>query len=174
MFNFDKQFFHKNQTRLLRVANSVWLRWLLGLNRLPKEFKGLKIDKITPNSIHHKIGKVIKIKGKWRYREEFKAEFFTRPRFAEALAYNLSPFCYFQELRSKRMVWRFSPAGLAYVLLFGLLGKFAGLPLAFMGTTSTFYPAAGANSPIDGQIAYHNSTNVGWDTAHDSPDIGLS
>ena len=150
MFNFDKQFFEKNQKRLLKIANSKWLRWILGLNRLPKRIKELKIDKITPNSVH----------------SQNTGYFFTRPRFAEALAYNLSPFCYFQELRSPKFSWRFSPAGLAYVLLFGLLGKFAGLPLAFMATTTNYYPVVGDAAPGRWDLG-----NV-WATEHDAATAG--
>lgn len=161
MFNFNLQFFEKHQALLLKIANSKWLRWLLGLNRLPKELKKLKIDKITPNSIHHIVESKLTKKGKFK-KQKITAEFFTRPRFAEALVFNLSPFCYFQELRSKKMVWRFSPAGLAYILLFGLLGKFAGLPLAFMGTTETYY----AHTTGSGRVGY--SDNSSWSTTRDA------
>ena len=154
MFNFDNKFFERNQKRLLFIANNKWLKFLLGLNRLPKEIKGLKIDKITPNSIHHNLESTLTKKGRYK-KQKVKAYFFTRPRFAEALAYNLSPFCYFQELRSRKFSWRFSPAGLAYILLFGLLGKFAGLPIAFMGTTTNYVCAAG-----DGYI--RNYTSGTW------------
>ena len=161
MFNFDSKFFEKHQAKLLFIANKWYLRWLLGLNRLPKEIKGKRIDKITPNSIHHIIETKLTKKGKFK-KEKITAEFFTRPRFAEALAYNLSPFCYFQELRSKRMVWRFSPAGLAYILLFGLAGKIAGLPLAFMGTTTSYYAGQG-----DGTV-YNGGNTTSWANCHDT------
>lgn len=118
------------------------MRWLLGLNRLPKEIKG-KVEKITPNSIH----------------SQGVGHFFARPRFAEALAYNLSPFCYFQELRGPKFNWRFSPAGLTYLLLFGLLGKFAGLPIAFMGTTTSFY------TETDGYIFSYTAAGGTWSQA---------
>ena len=143
MFNFDIHFFERRQKHLLFIANRWYLRWLLGCNRLPKHLK-VKYDKITPNSIHH----------------NGTAEFFTRPRFAEALAYNLSPFCYFQELRSQKFSWRFSPAGLAYILLFGLLGKFAGLPLAVMGTVTDYFPSN------DGEVGDNSSGT--WATVHDA------
>jgi hypothetical protein len=142
MFNFNQQFFEKHQNTLLFISNKRYLRWLLGLHRLPKELEGKRIDKITPNSIHHNLESKLTKKGRYK-KQKYTAEFFARPRFAEALAYNLSPFCYFQELRSQRFRWRFSPVGLAYILLFGLLGKFAGLPLAFMGTTTSYYDDAG-------------------------------
>jgi hypothetical protein len=204
MFNFDSKFFEKHQEKLLYIANNKWFRFLLGLNRLPKEIKGLKIDKITPNSIHHRNKKTLEKNARYKLlrmtieydyldkkrgsisnndknrqlkliqleretravgqyftQKEYTAEFFTRPRFAEALAYNLSPFCYFQELRSQKFSWRFSPAGLAYILLFGLLGKFAGLPLAFMGTTTSYPTATG-----DGFT--RTSSKASWADAHDA------
>ncbi|MDQ5987387.1 MAG: hypothetical protein CSYNP_03127 [Syntrophus sp. SKADARSKE-3] len=191
MFKFDKQFFEKHQQILLYIANRWYLRWLLGLNRLPKELKNIKIDKITPNSIHseqlktldkfpeykqyrfdkemsyiekkvksikgndkHRILKLIQLKREFEGVKEyfqgkyFNGYFFCTPRFAEALAYNLSPLCYFQDLKIGRMVWRFSPVGLVYLLFFGLFGKLAGLPLAFIGTTETFYPGANSNNSI--------------------------
>jgi len=155
MFHFDKQFFEKYQRQLLFIANKWYLGWLLGLNRLPKDLKLKRIDKITPNSIHHIIKTKFTKSGKFS-KQKIIAEFFVRPRFAEALAYNLSPFCYFQELRSRKFCWRFSSVGLAYILLFGLLGKFAGVPFAFMATT-TNYPAGA------GQAVIRNSGSV-WET----------
>ena len=40
MFNFNQQFFEEHQSKLLFIANKGYLRFLLGLNRLPKELKG--------------------------------------------------------------------------------------------------------------------------------------
>ena len=39
-------------------------------------------------------------------------------------------------------------------------------------TTSTFYPAAGANSPVDGAIRYNNYSNATWATIRGSTDYG--
>ncbi len=142
MFNFDLKFFERNQKRLLKIVNSKWFRFLVGANRLPKEIKGLKIDKITPNSVHHNLEAKLTKKGKFK-KQKVQAFFFTRPRFAEALAYNLSPFCYFQELKSQKFSWRFSPVGFAYLVLFGFLGKFAGLPFALIGTINSYYSTGG-------------------------------
>lgn len=41
-------------------------------------------------------------------------------------------------------------------------------------TTSTFYPAAGANSPVDGYIRGQNSSDLGWNAVHDLTDNGPS
>ncbi len=161
MFKFNQQFFERNQTKLLKIANSFWLRWLLGLNRLPKEIKGLKIDRITPNSVHHNLE--IKLTKNGRYKKQkVQAYFFSSPRFAEALAFNLSPIAYFQ--MPKRPVWRFSPIGLAYQLFLGFFGyKFFGLPILWFGTVTNYLASIGA-----GFVAVHSSNN--WDTSHDATD----
>ena len=161
---FDKQFFAKHQLKLLWIVNHRWLRWILGLNRLPENVKETgftgKIDKIAPASIHWKTGKLIKKK---TYRkgfrpqevlvEEWKMLAFTRPRFAEALAYNLSPFCYFADFRRGKMVWRFSPVGVLGLLATIFLPKYFG-GIALFGTTTTNYysnPGTGATT-VDGVI----------------------
>jgi hypothetical protein len=138
MFDFNSKLFNKNQKILLFIANRWYLNWLLGLNRLPKNLKGIRIDRITPNSIHHIVG------------NEIIGEFFTRPRFAEALAYNLSPFVYLSNFRKNKMVWRFSPFGIIGCLLLLLLPK-ESFGFSFIGTTTSYYAGAG-----DGW------TSVGW------------
>lgn len=135
------------------------MRWLLGLNRLPKQIKELRIDKITPNSIHHIIESKFTKKGKFK-KDKITAEFYTRPRFAEALAFNLSPFCYFQELRSQKFSWRFSPAGLAYILLFGLVGKLAGLPLSSIGSITSYYAQSNTVGWIKESTTWSGSRNA--------------
>ena len=124
MFNFDKQFFEKNQKVLLFIANKKYLRWILGIGKVFKEIKisDFRIDKITPSSLHGKIGTVIKGKGKYKYREEWKAYIYSVPLFAENLAYNLSPFSYLQIPR--KPVWRFSPIGLLGLFIFGIFASF--------------------------------------------------
>ena len=140
MFDFNKKFFEKYQSKILFVSNKWYLRWLLGLHRLPKKIKHLKINKITPNSIYSNIGKPFSKRGK--YKQKITGYFFNRPRFAEALAYNLSPFCYFANFRARKMVWRFSPIGLVGMFIFGLLlRKGLGLPFAIIGTTTDYAPS---------------------------------
>ena len=151
MFNFDAQFFEKHQSKLLLIANRKYLRWILGLNRLPKELTNKKIDKITTSSIHWSTGKMFTKKGKPRY--EYQGAFFTRPRFAEALAYNLSPFVYLMNNRQTKLEWRFSPVG-----VLGLLALFFSKGgLAFIGTTTSYYAVSG-----DGTVYNGNAT---WATA---------
>lgn len=130
---FDKNFFEKHQTLLLKITNSPWLSWLLGLNRLPEGLRGKKICKISPNSIHWSKGR--NKKGV----PTFQAAFFTAPRFAEALAFNLSPFVYFNSLRVPK--FQFSPVGVFGMIVAALVPKIGFL--GFIGTTTTFYAGSG-------------------------------
>ena len=134
---FNNSFFLKHQKRLLQIANSRFSRWILGLNRLPEELKDWKIDKITPSSIHRTI-----VNGK-TFKVEHQASFFSRNRFGEALAYNLSPFCYFQARDLKSWKWKFSPVGAfgALTLLWlSLRHDVSFLGFGLIGTTSTYSP----------------------------------
>ena len=156
---FDSTFFEKNQKRLLRIANSRFSRWILGLNRLPEELKDWKIDKITPNSIHRRI-----VNGN-TFKVEYEAAFFTRNRFGEALAFNLAPLAYLQTNNLRSWKWRFSPVGaLGMIALFFIAKEGKGLfALPFFGTTSTIYPTGN-----DRTIYKENSTS--WSTTHDATD----
>lgn len=156
MFNFDKQFFEKHQSGLLFIANKWYLRWLLGLNRLPKELEGKRIDKITPNSVHHVLETRLTKRGKFK-NQKIKAAFFVGPRFAEALAYNLTPFVYLNNIRQAKMVWRFSPVGLVGALLLLLIPKASFF--GFFGTVETYYDGTG-----DGNVRYDTSSTT-WATA---------
>jgi hypothetical protein len=111
---------------------------VLGLNRLPKALKDWKIEKITPSSIHRRI-----VNGK-TFKVEYQAACFTRPRFGEALAFNLSPFVYFQGMKR----WQFSPVGaVGMASLWFFFRKGSEIPLfaiPFFGTVSDpLYPSAG-------------------------------
>jgi len=139
MLNFNKQFFEERQKLLLLIANKWYLRWLLGLNRLPKELKKKRLNKITPHSIQWDTGKSFTKRGKLRI--ERQGAFFTRPRFAEALAYNLTPFVYLQQTMKRRMVWRFSPIGLVSSLALLIIPKISFI--GFMGTVTDYYAGAG-------------------------------
>lgn len=154
MFNFDANFFRKNQDTLLFVANNRWLRFLLGINKLPKEIKNKKIDRITPNSVHHIVKTKLSKKGKFK-RDKITAEFYTRPMFAEALAFNLSPFCYFQSFNSPKMVWRFSPVGIFGCLLIAIFPWVIG-GFCFFGTTTSY-----GVSGTDGNVGNGNGS---WST----------
>jgi hypothetical protein len=158
MFKFDAQFFKEHQKGLLFIANRWYLRWLLGLNRLPKTIKGIVWNKITPSSLTAVIGLEYSKKGKLKNIKQ-QSYIFTRPRFAEALVYNLSPFCYFQNFRLNKMVWRFSPVGLIGCLLVALYPKSIG-GFCFFGTTDNIYAPAG-----DGSIRKSDST---WKGARDA------
>lgn len=153
--DFNEDFFEENQSTILFVANKWYLKWLIGLNSLPKQLKGKRIDKITPNSIHTVTG----IKND---KYKVKGTFFTRPRFAEALAFNLSPFAYLMNNAQTKFQWRFSPVGAMAMLLLTLITKGAGIGFAFFGTTTSYYAGAG-----DGVCEIYFSGS-GWDTTHDA------
>jgi len=162
MFDFNKNYFEKNQKTLLWIANHWISRWLLGLNRLPKQLKGKIISQVNPTSICWATGKHKKINGKVKVKE-YKMAAFTSPRFSEALAYNLSPFAYLKGFDLKQYKWQFSPVGLAYVIMFGVFcKKFFGLPLPFFGTVGGPY----YSRPGDGQVTASGTTS--WDTYHNA------
>ena len=154
---FNASFFERNQKRLLQIANSRFLRWVLGLNRLPKTLKDWKIEKITPDAIHRRIvnGKTFKI--------EWQAAIFTRNRFAEALSFNLSPFAFLQI--GKMRAFRFSPVGAIGVLtIWFLVRKGFDLPwytFPLLGTVDTIYP-----NGSDTTVYYTGSAS--WATTHDA------
>lgn len=160
MINFDATFFEKYQKILLWVANHRISRWILGLNRiapgLKQRTKHLRIAKIDPASVHWYIGR----KGK---KHQYVIASYTRPRFAEALAYNLSPFAFLM-YQPKRMSWRFSPVGAMGMIMLAVLTK--GSAIAFMGTTTSYYASSG-----DGDAKYEHAsglTQAGWDAIHDA------
>lgn len=142
----NKSTFKKHQKLLLWLANNRFLNWLVGTNRLPSNLSIDKIVEITPNSI-------TRIDGGYR-----KTAIFTRPRFAEALAFNISPIPVIN-LNGKAK-YRFSPVGLAFGALIGYFGGF-GL------VADTVYTSAG-----DGYVRKNDSTN--WDTTHDATEGTLA
>jgi len=148
--DFNSEFFEENQKTLLFIANKWYLSWLLGLNRLPKDFKkqkgNNKFTKIDTAGISWFTGKIIK-KGK-KIEYECAGAYFTRPRFAEALAFNLSPFAYLKDSRQKNWQWRFSPVGAMSMLLMA----FSGVPI-FFGTTTSYSVGSG-----DGRIYKFDGT----------------
>lgn len=146
MLKIDNYFFKKYQSKLLFVANNIFLRWFLGLNRLPKEIRYQYIEKITPSSVHTIKGYDI------NNNPLYEAHCFTNPRFAEALAYNVTPFVYLMNLRSYKYEWRFSPVGFVTSLLLLIALPKSGM-FAFMGTVTDYYAGAG-----DGYVNYNNAT----------------
>ncbi len=152
MFNFNEQFFSKYQSKLLFIANKWYLRWILGLHRLPKNLKGKTYSKITTNSIHWEIKKT-------KRKVYCRGVFFSRPCFAESLSYNLSPIAYFQI--PKNPVWRFSPVGVLGCLTLILFPKLFG-GFFFFGTVTDY--DSGAGDGYIGQASYVST----WDTAHNA------
>ena len=150
MLDFNKQFFNKHQSKILFCANKWYLRWLLGLNRLPKDLKKKKIEKVCVASIH------------WKEGDKMKAACFTRPRFAEALAFNLSPLAYLKDYRMQKFQWRFSPVGVFGCLVLGAFGGGA-----VIGTTTNYYAGAG-DGRVEKEIGSSQPSQANWDTVHNS------
>lgn len=150
---FDSAFFEKHQKRLLQIANSRLLRWILGLDRMPKDVRKWKITKISPNSIHRSIG-----------GSKYEARFFTRPYFAESLAFNVSPLAFFEFSK----VRRFSPVGaLGMLTIWFFLRRgsdipWYALPMFGFATTTTFYP--------NGDLTIYKENSTSWSATHDATD----
>lgn len=147
MTDINGRFFEKHQRAILFMANHAITGWLLGIHRLPKNFKrrGICFAKITPGSVHYATGNMFIRDGVEQI--EYKTLAFTRPRFAEALAYNLSPFAYLRT-RSTGYTWHISPVGALAMLLMALTTKLSGLPVIFFGTTTDYYAGAGDGSVL--------------------------
>ena len=109
MQDFNKNYFERNQKTLLYIANHWWSRWILGLHRIDKKLKGHKIIKINTSSFFYEAK-----------NKQTTGIFYTRPRFAEALAYNLSPLAYLQNANQTGFRFRFSPVGTLAMLLLGV------------------------------------------------------
>jgi hypothetical protein len=144
-----KDRFDKWQKILLWLANHWFLKWILGLNRLPEPIKKevKRIDLITSSSIHWRTGKKFwkTIKRKKVLVEEWKMAAFTRQRFAEALQVSLFPIFIL---------------GHIWDLLFG--DRFELAP-SFGFSTSIYYAGGG-----DGFVGRDNVAT--WANAHDTPD----
>lgn len=143
---FDQRFFRKHQRIILAVASTPGLGWVFGLNRLPQRAKhaiqDFGIYKITDSAIH------------WRKPDgSYEAACFTRPRFAEALAYSLSPLAHMAPQPGSRHLV-FSPMG-ALGLLLAICQP--ALSMLAMGTTDTIYTGSG-----DGRIEASGT----WATIH--------
>lgn len=164
---YDAAFFDKHQATLLKVANSRWTRWFLGLNRLARQLKTRKIVKITPSQLIFEATADEIAKCNCHERRDFKFRrktfqtmiAFTRPRFAEALAFNLSPFAYFQDFHARRMVWRISPIGALGMIVAALIPKIGFL--GFIGTT-TDYPCGSGDGCVlkTGEVTWDARRNA--------------
>lgn len=119
----------------------------MGMDRLPEPLKGKEFCKISGNAVH------------WQMRDgSFQAAFFGRPRFAEALGYNLSPFTYLTKAAQYR-VWRFSPMGALGAFLIALFPK----SIMLAATTTDFYSAAN-----DSTYTYYSKNGGTWANCVDS------
>lgn len=156
---FDKSFFEKHQSTLLKLARSKWTRWFLGLHRTPKEIADVvnDIQKITPNSIHS--SKLFLEDG--RLVRRWQAVCYSHPRFAEALTYNLHPFVNFYSRDKRTLIWRLSPVGALLLLVTPFIPKLGFL--GFIGTTTDFSAGSG-----DGIVYYTGAANNLWATFRDA------
>lgn len=156
---FDKNFFEKHQSTLLRLARSKWTRWLFGLNRMSDTAKDVvdDIQKITPASIH--TSKLVLKNG--QMIREWTSINFTRPRFQEALVYNLHPFVSFFGRDRKTIIWRLSPVGALALLIAPFIPKLGFL--GFIGTVTDF--AAGSG---DGIVGFWGTADNSWATWRDA------
>ena len=148
--------FDKRQKILLEIANRKATNWILGLNRLPKNYKDIgfsgKIDKITPSSIQWKTGRMLKQSVKPKggcFRKvlvpEWSGMFFTRPRFGEALVKKFYPVFLGIHFWDTLFANNFKPA---WNLGFDEI---------------TLYPSPGNVSPCDG-IVVRNNVNETFST----------
>lgn len=158
---FDKSFFEKHQKILLKLARSKWTRWLLGLHRTADGIKDIvdDIQKITPSSIH--TSKLVLKDG--QLIRQWTSANFTRPRFAEALTYNLYPVVSFLARDKKTLVWRVSPVGAIALLIVPFIPKLGFI--GFVGTTTDFSAGSG-----DGIVYYAGAANNLWATFRDATD----
>jgi len=148
----NKEFFEKHQKLLLFIANCWFLKWIIGTNRLPKDIKGKRINRILPASVHYKTGNLIEKKvSRKGFRpkkilvEEWKMCAFTRPRFAESLSHRLYYFWKLCHLFDIQIANKLNPAW----------------NLGF--DSASYFSGAG-----DGCVYYNTSKS--WATTHDTAD----
>jgi hypothetical protein len=136
---FGKNWFKRNQRKLLWLLNTpiirIWFRWVMRIDC--KE----TINEITPSS--YTFG------GKYIDSEtiELKTDFRSHDKYSKRLYFAFKPFWYLVHFWDVTFANRISQQ------------------LNFGFDTLTVYPAAGANSPVDGMIYYENAS---YTTCHDA------
>ena len=125
----DKKFFKQYKRQLTWFANTKLGKLFFGFKKMGHTLDGYKIVEIHPNSITQDIGN-----GKLR------TQFFSRPEY------------------SYRVNRLFEWLPLNAIKRIELDGQWLLQPKLGL-TTSTFYPAVGANSPVDGRL---NETGTSW------------
>ena len=127
----------------------------MGLNRLPKNLEGKKWKEIGVNYL---IEEHSNVRNKKTKKEGY---FFSRPRFAEALAFNLSPVAYLMNIKINDWQWRFSPVGAVGALACFFFPKALG-GVAFIGTVTDY------STLLGGVVAIDSPGDANWDTVHDA------
>lgn len=127
---FDKQWFLKCQKNLLWVLNTpivrLWFRWVLRVNGGHSNVGRRKIIGILPNAIFWKGQK----------KNQIVAEFRTHNKFSKRLYYVFKPLWYLFHTWDTFFANNWKPQW----------------NLGF-DTTGDLFPAAGANSPVDGEVS---------------------
>jgi hypothetical protein len=121
---FDKLWFQKYQKLLLYFANTFIGRYILRIQGKRSLVGKNKIVGITPNAIYWKKGKT------------YVAEFRTHNKFSKRLYYAFYPLWWLMHQWDTLFANNFQPAW----------------NLGF-DTTGDLFPAAGSNSPVDGQVS---------------------
>src|SRR5688572_20225406 len=121
---FDEQWFKTHQRSLLWFANTRIGRWFFRINGNASSVGDNRIVGILPNAIFWKGKK----------RQQYHAEFRTHDKFAKRLYYGLKPIWSLLHLWDTIWANRVQPSW----------------NVGF--DTLTVYPAAGANSPVDGRV----------------------
>ena len=120
---FDKEWFLQNQKRLLWLANTFYGRNVFCINGKRSLVGDNKIIGILPNAIF------------WQEQDKYKVEIRTCNKFSRRLFYAYKP------------VWK-----VFHWFDINIANPFVpSLNLGF-DTTGDLFPAAGANSPVDGRV----------------------
>src|SRR5258708_34756063 len=119
---FSKEWFEQHQSKILKLANTRYGRWLLRIHGDRSSVGNSKITKILPNVIF------------WSEGDQNKAEFRTPDKFAKRLYYGLKPLWFMLD------GWDFIFGDMARQLDFGF------------NTLTQFPGSIGTDNPLDGNI----------------------
>ena len=149
MIVFDKSWFNKYQKPLLKVANT-WLgkRFFRISGDVPK---GCRIIGITPHSftwLHQQAENC-------KQRPLYSTDFRTHEKFGKRLYHGLKPFWWTLHYLDEFFIW------LEGLFVWEAL-RISPPRVNFGFDTLTAYPAAGANSPMDGVAVHHDAAGRTW------------
>lgn len=155
---FDKHWFKQNQKKLLFLANAplvkVWFRWILRIRKCDLSLSE-KITQILPNNFSYGDRKIS------IFSQEFY-KLYNRKTRIDLISKCLKARQFFviqktthfttHDKFGKRLYFAFRPFWLL-LHAWDMVVNWLRLPqLNFGFDTATFYPAAGANSPVDGAV----------------------